>query len=313
MPIQYLKDYLVQLKSVNHENDFEEHIINWQDKNKFALTKTIEHINQIFFSEEKNKDRRLQDHPATTGLGYFNNIVILTANPGYNEKKNELESKLRKTSDGNKDFCSKFFSSQEENEIIRGLTKKMPWWKKVAKFSHICSNGINESTDEYIWDWARENKSVGAIDLIPFHSTQDGITEKLILKRTDKDEVLKLKQALINCSSATINMALRLRPKILICASGQGTIIAEQLMAENNLTATDFKCTHSAIKEHMVSGQAVQWEHTHTYNLRRFDYEHKDSEGKVTTTIVLTFPYLSSSVCLYTRLTNNSGDFLRQI
>ena len=127
--------------------------------------------------EEINQALRLKGdvtlqagHPPTVVVGGTKGILIIAANPGFNDELNAKEAIFRQTENGNEEFCSQFFTHK-----FREHVKKIPWWISVSKFAQAAY--ADQVHDDSL-DWAATGL-VGAIDLVPFHSKKDGITRKL--------------------------------------------------------------------------------------------------------------------------------------
>jgi hypothetical protein len=132
-------------------------------------------VNQISDLLELKGQSRLMPHLLPTYIvGNYQDgksrFVLFGMNPGYNEEGNAKEESLKKGGwDKYQYFTSEFFRLFKVN----GLDSR--YYKTL---SHLFSgiDGISLSTFEQIYDYYYEN--LISIDLIPYHSTSFGITNR---------------------------------------------------------------------------------------------------------------------------------------
>jgi hypothetical protein len=267
--IGYLRDYSAQLEKVDSEAALYEGLPDWQFQNLDRGSALQDDINKLLFAKPGADLLRLRsENPPTTAIGSLRNIVILAANPGFGEG-NSGEIALRQDPHGNRSFCSDFFTRHGDH------SRNIDWWKRVVAFAFEASTGqcpkfFRSATDDRtpseqrysaLWAWAGEG-NVGAVDLIPFHSAKDGLTHRLVGPLGRKGARSDLLDALANAAVATIDMVLRLGPRLVVVGSPAGATLAGR--AARGLgweRVADIRC------EIQEKGD---WPHAHSYVLHHW-------------------------------------------
>lgn len=176
----------------------------------------------------------LQPHIATTAAGRLDGrFVIVSANPGFSDRplvrnperrsKNAMENGWRSADrEQNTGFCRHFFGTYRQ--VCGGSS---PYWTRVMRFLQVYNGTVGLSpaaSGPELWDRAATDDELGGVDLLPFHSTSDGVTPYLYGPRA----VRELREVAL----ATLAMALRHRPEFLLVTSYPGQILICDLMDE---------------------------------------------------------------------------------
>jgi hypothetical protein len=251
LSVKYLRDYRAELtkvanklgSKVNQEerkaNILYDAILHWQSK-RTDCRDAQDEINQVC---SLSGTRELKsDHPPTTAIGSFGNLVVIAANPHYHEGRNEKEITYREVQGKNMEWCRDFFTTAKEH------TKDLTWWISVVKFAHIALEGRKCKQPEDLWDWA-SREFVGAVDLVPFHSSADGVTKLIECKPSNKSreknpDAACIRDELRETAIETLKMVLAFKPRVLIVASKPGFNIASKIF--DRKYAEDFWCTSDA-------------------------------------------------------------------
>ena len=292
-PLKYAEDYAAMLDVVacDHPDSlsFYEALCNWQQDNSERAKKCINHLNETLSLMGDNQ--LVPEHPPTTAVGGFKGLVVVSANPGFKiretQKNNKLadnreEMRIRKTK--NLAFCRDFFSSHD-SELLN-YTQGIQWWQRVGKFAYTLLKGEPAPTEKAaLWQWASYGELLGGVDLVPFHSTSDGITPA-ILKGKKRQEPAASIEAVRRIAKATLKMVINdLQPKIVVVTSKAGSILAQELLTAEGHTGTEmrFECVG---KVPLDFKSETKWQDGHIY-LPRF-YQIDRSGGQ--STVILLFP-----------------------
>jgi hypothetical protein len=233
MVIEYLTDYRTQLRElVKTPADLFEPLIYWQLRTAMVASQAQAALNAMFFPTPHNPSRLIGHHPLTTAVGGLEGIVVIAANPGYSADGNVEELAFRATPGGNIDFCRSFFDAAAD------ITKNIQWWRSVVKFAHKAATGEEVDDVNQLWAWANDSGLVGSVDLIPFHSSNDGITGLIESSQPQHDR--EMRDALRLTASEALKMVLRLRPKVVIIVSDAGRHLADEILGGEY---EEFTCT----------------------------------------------------------------------
>ena len=269
----YLIRYIDQLNDVSSQEQVYSKLSNWHFATKTESIEATQDLNGCLRLVDLYQ---LSPHIATTAIGQLDEIVIVSANPGYSNKpvkthprklsKNALEDAYRSFSkEQNADFCRNFFHCYRD--ICCGSS---PYWTKVINLLELYGRARREVLPAQKVNVKPITQAFGGLDLLPFHSTKDGITRHLM----GKNAVPLLRQVAL----ATLAMALRLAPKLLIITSRSG----QQLMHELLERTQESPALAGAIVEEM------HLEAQYPYNLVRA-WNVSLQPGQSTT--IVTFPY----------------------
>jgi hypothetical protein len=157
--VRYLREYSDALRTVRSKSDLYGSVLAWQSRNMSVGCEAQSIINDEFLGRD---EVLVADHPPTTAVGAFKGLVVLSANPGYEPKRNAAEKHFRESQ--NREFCESFFSA------ARGLSQDIGWWRSVVRFSYRAMTGDTDGATpmDDLWDWAGSSEAVGAIDLVPW-------------------------------------------------------------------------------------------------------------------------------------------------
>lgn len=214
--LEYLDAYIEQLNGVTRQQQVYGTLSDWHVQTREALVHAVDDLNTWL---SLTGPMLLQAHVATTAIGRLDGeIVIISANPGYSAAKNALEDTYRSHSMGtNADFCRRFFA--EYRNVCGGSS---PYWTRVMRFLDIYQSRGYQADPRLLWARTSDSDVLGGLDLLPFHSTKDGVTPHLCGPNT--------KAKLREVAAASLAMALRLAPKFLLVTSRPGHDLMCDLM-----------------------------------------------------------------------------------
>lgn len=224
--LRYLADYIEQLDRIDTPAQVYEDLSDWHFENKARLVAATIDINAALGLAGRFK---LQPHMATTAIGRLDgDMVVISANPGFSPKPiarapgrmsaNALEDAYRSDSKAqNSAFCADFFS-----QYPPVCYSYSPYWRMVMRLQEMYAGQNPADTTPALWQNMAANPVVGGIDLLPFHSTGDGITCFLFGRNAQP--------LLREVAMATLAMAVRLAPRFLLVTSPAGQKLLQQLM-----------------------------------------------------------------------------------
>lgn len=218
---QFLADYVERLDELDGWNDVHTQLADWhfQQKDDLVIAPVVDNINACLNWE--NHRNRFRDHVLTTLVGQpSDGLLFVSANPGWNEQANNVESDFRANQANNQQFGADFFHVFQQ----LGLTSN--WWSRAILLAHLVYTGEEEEIPAGLrWNWAQEGHAIGNLDLLPFHSTGD---------RFGTLQGPGVRAALLNVARSTLQTALRLKPmpRLIFVASALGAPIANALCVE---------------------------------------------------------------------------------
>jgi hypothetical protein len=218
--IDYLDSYVQQLDLVRTPADVYGRLSDWHVDTRQALAAAVEDINA---SLHLAGPYALQTHMATTAIGRLDGeIVVVSANPGFSAGPNALEDAYRgQGAAQNRAFSEGFFS-----EYPRVCATYSPYWRMVMRlYEHYAGEAAAPDTPA-LWARMADRPQIGGIDLLPFHSTKDGITPFLMGPGADPH--------LRRVALATLAMAIRLSPGVLLVTSRPGQTLIASLFAQQD-------------------------------------------------------------------------------
>lgn len=280
--LNYGQKYAEFLRGLKRSERIHKEISEWQNKNRSECERYQIALNSDY--KLKDDGELIATHPPTTAVGSFNGVVVIAANPAYNEEQNSIECKLR-SERGDSYFFENFFSSDEE---IFNYTSKIEWWKRVTKLSYVALNGIKDLPDKThaLWNWAHRERLVGSVDLLPFHSKKDLLTDKII-KNRDQSAGSPL-----DIASASMEFVINeMKPRLVIVSSATGASIARRILPTENRRTVQLMCNRE------ISLKGEIWLDTHSYQPDWYRIPHHT--GFVTH--ILVFPFQ-----IFSKMTGNS-------
>ncbi|MDM0108486.1 hypothetical protein QTH97_26290 [Variovorax sp. J22R24] len=218
---QFFNDYVRRLDALQGWNDVNTQLADWhfQQKDEQVIAPVVDDINACLNWE--NHRNRFRDHVLTTLVGQpGNGLLFVSANPGWNERANNVESAFRANQANNQQFGSDFF------HVFHQLGLKNNWWSRAILLAHLVyTGGEAEIPAGLRWNWAQEGHAIGNLDLLPFHSTGDQFGT---LRGPG------VRAALRDVARSTLQTALRLTPmpRLIFVASALGAPIADALCVE---------------------------------------------------------------------------------
>ncbi|QRF63263.1 hypothetical protein [Variovorax paradoxus] len=227
--LDYLASYKQRLDAVDEPQQLWNDLLDWQYQEHTSSATAGElptgrhvqrKISEVLLAPVRNEGRLRDEHLPTTATGGFRGLVVLCANPHFNEARNALELELRHSQEANRDFCMAPFT--KHLAYFQGSN----WWRSVVRFAHTCLAQPTPPTD--VWQWACDGH-VGAVDLVPFHSSEDRITGLLQSAPRLLDDRGRLRAALAAAAESTVRMVVRLQPKVILAASRTGAVLATHL------------------------------------------------------------------------------------
>ena len=225
--IDYLDRYIQELDRVQKEEDVYSRLSDWHVATRQDLAAAVEDINRSLRLKDKYL---LQAHIATTAIGKLSGgIVVVSANPGFSAGPNALEDAYRcRGTQENRAFCEHFFS-----EYPRECGAYSPYWRMVMRLHEFYAGEAPAPDTRALWEQMAASPAIGGIDLLPFHSTKDGITRFLMGPRADPH--------LRRVAVAALAMAIRLSPKALLITSRPGQSLIASLLANRDPHGPQFE------------------------------------------------------------------------
>lgn len=218
--MNYLHEYITQLNLCNTAEDVYGQLLDWQQEHKAAVSGTAGSLNsRLKFNGKKDCFKFREVAMATTAVGSLHGIVLVAANPGWSDNGAELKMRTRSPAD-NKKFCESFFEMKE-------TVAAKAWWTKAIKFAlqvHGAPAVDSLQGDPMAYMQANgERFPLGCIDLVPLHSSRDGFSSRLFNRKLNSaEELLKV------TSLASLRLALRLQPKLIVVASSAGAKLVDR-------------------------------------------------------------------------------------
>lgn len=273
--IGYLQRYIDQLNQVTSQDQVHGQLADWHFATRPELAAAMQDLNASLGLQGAYQ---LRPHIATTAIGRLDReIVVVSANPGYSDRpvagnpgkqsKNAMEDAYRSASkEQNAGFCRHFFGRYRE--VAGGSS---PYWTRVMGFLEVYRLGhvpaVRPASRE-LWRNTAQAGVLGGLDLLPFHSTSDAITPHLHGARAEP----KLRDVAV----ATLAMALRLKPKMILVSSGPGQQLMSELMSQADVNGP---LGQFAIESCPVNEEAAPYDRLRAWKV----------DGGAT--LVVTFPY----------------------
>lgn len=191
----------------------------WHQHKHGTIRSVVKEINQICGLKGTNKE--LKPDLPTLSSGSQENLLIVAANPGWNETTNQKENDYCRKSVGNYlGFRRDFFEIYKHK-----VGKRSRWWSGAMSYIELLEllpearARVEEFKSargaEERWKKAHERMLIGGWELIPFHSASDGLTKFAYPRRLEHLWISK-------CAKAAIEAAIRINPHILMVASNAG-------------------------------------------------------------------------------------------
>ncbi|WP_374595200.1 hypothetical protein [Aquabacterium sp.] len=233
--MHYLDQYVTQLGDVRGEGDIYGRLSNWQYQafRDGSQCDALARLNEAFGFKADNPFVLQPNHLPTTAVGRLDGLVIVSANPGFRPTANKVEHCVREKSPvSNADFCRNIFDVYPKHiGTIRYWTYALRMWAMhfTAHRQHLRSRHLWSSAHDEQWE-------IGGIDLLPFHSSRDGITPLLftpsgeILKRVAK-QTLAMVCSMPQCADP----ARRMYRRVVLVSSKAGARLVNELRDEKVL------------------------------------------------------------------------------
>ncbi len=218
--IDYLNAYIGELNAIADQDQVYSTLSHWHLATRQQLTQAIGDLN-TFLGLSNNQV--LRSHVATTAVGQLRgDVVVISANPGYSPTVNLIEDGYRSHSDeNNATFCRNFFHEYP----LRCGTRSRYWTAVMRLLEAYREEPRLEATSE-LWARTSQADALGGLDLLPFHSTSDGITPHLF--------GTLMQPLLREVASASLAMAIRLSPKFILVASRPGHQLMSDLLTQGD-------------------------------------------------------------------------------
>lgn len=231
---EYLAAYLARISDANC--DIYGELAEWQylefkaDRQAAALAE----LNASLGFAQGSYFHLQPGHLPTTAVGRLDGLVIVSANPGYRETANALEHKARIDSpEHNQMFCRHIFEAypQKLNRTVRYWTYALRMWAMEFARKHQTLNS------RQLWARAQEEEwEIGGVDLIPFHSSRDGITPLLFKPEGGRLKTIAKETLAMVCRlPQSINPRRRLGRRVVLVSSKAGARLVCELRREGAL------------------------------------------------------------------------------
>ena len=215
--LAYFSDYELQLGMIKSPNQVYANMASWIWSNRGRAAGVANDVNNSLNLKGRHA---FQAHIPTLAVGHVEEMVIVSANPGYSSISNQAENTYRSSSIGNNEqFCSDFF-----NTYPMVTSKRSMWWTKALGFAHLIQMHTLQPDTRLRWAWAQNRplaakggiSGVANFDLIPLHSTSDGF--RLMSGSSPANSLLR------SIAVATLRMIVNLNPapRLIFIASSAG-------------------------------------------------------------------------------------------
>lgn len=212
----FLDSYLAVLRLVQTAEHARDLLPAWQFEKYPELRAVLPDLNESLGLSEEGA---FLDHIATSVVGNLSYFAVMSANPGWDDRRNPREHDRRiKSASENHRLVNEFFSSYPE--MAQGTSG---WWTKVLKMhGRTVFTDVEGMGARALWHRAR-GWSVGGVDLVPFHSRRDHVTPLLLNSINDASQMLR------SIALETLSMVLRVGPRVLLVASPTGAELVKSL------------------------------------------------------------------------------------
>ena len=233
--MRYLEKYKTELEGVCVDNDIYTGPVNWQYRAFYdgSQKEALDYLNSSFSFDNCSPYRLRDDHLPTIAVGRLDGLLIVSANPGFKPGANEKEHRIRASrADINVDFCRYIFDQYPRHiGTVRYWTYALRMWAMhfAKQHQHLRSQELWKKAHEEQWE-------IGGIDLLPFHSSRDGVTrlmfqtERAMLKQVAKQTLKTV--CSMPVSKSTTNY---LRRRVVLVSSKAGARLVEELREEKAL------------------------------------------------------------------------------
>ena len=233
--MSYLLDYIKQLKNVEAEADIYGPVLDWQLKqlNQGVQANCVAQLNQDLGFLPGSPYLLQPAHIPTTAIGSLRGLVVISANPAYDAELNRLEHDARVAGD-NAAFCRYIFRTYPAllRRTIRYWTQVMGVWRLafLPMQPHL-ENGHARWIRAHNEDWA-----IGGVDLIPFHSSKDGVTPRLGPNGHEQLREVALETLRMVCRlPAEVRDGDHMRGRLVLVASNLGNQLVNRLAANKEV------------------------------------------------------------------------------
>lgn len=214
----FLRQFLRRLRDITTYDDVY-NLYGWIWDHKGDLEESVGCINKECKLE--GNEGLKPDLPCIT-VGGVNGVLLVSANPGWSPELNEKEELYcQQSKQQYMELMSRFFVRHPEV-----VGRRIGWWANALDCIKLLKNwesrfGLHKGQRR--WERADETRLIGGWELLPFHSSSDGMSRNI-----SKHEWL------LECASASVNAALRLKPEVLFVASKHGSeLVHDSLLAGN--------------------------------------------------------------------------------
>ena len=210
----FIEEYISKLRMLSDENDVKL-LYRWFWDHQVEVARTARLIN---LELELTGEIELQPDLPCFVIGGMKGLLILSANPGWDQELNALEEAYcRRSPETYLDLMLNFFRT---HPVVVG--KRIRWWTSALSMVQLLCNwesrfGVHSGSAK--WERAHSTELIGGWELFPFHSSKDGLSGRIT-------EVDWLKA----CALESVRACIRLQPEILFVASRQGFELLRELL-----------------------------------------------------------------------------------
>lgn len=218
----FIQSYIARLNQVKKPDNIDD-LHGWFWRNRKRMKETVTKANKDL--DLKGPYRLKSDLPCLT-VGGTKGVLLVSANPGWDQKLNRKEESYARRSVGHYVSLMRDFFSKHP-EVVK---KRIRWWGRALSCVQLLPNWeerFGRMVGAKRWQEADETKLIGGWELIPFHSAKDGVTSRIMTTQWLKD-----------CATASLKAALRLKPEIVFVASKHGSQLLRQLLKTRDNTST---------------------------------------------------------------------------
>jgi len=202
----FMDDYIAKLRGIEQEGDIKD-LYRWFWDRPEQIQSTVEEINRTL---SLSGEVQLQPDMPCLAIGGLKGVLLVNANPGWREDLNHLEdSYCRRSKDAYIDLMLNFF--ERHPEVVG---ERVTWWNSALSWVRLLDDWelrFGALDGKKKWAKAHQSKLVGGWELVPFHSSKDGVSG-----------LMRKVPWLRTCAIESLRAAIRIGPEVLFVVSKKG-------------------------------------------------------------------------------------------
>lgn len=234
---KYLQEYADLLDSVQIEEDVYGRIMSWQWAQwPRRQAEVVADLNNSLGLKGLHQLR--PDHLPTTAVGRLNGLVFVSANPGYGAGNGAEQDFRVLNAESNRRFCEQMFE-----ELPSKTRTTAPYWTSALGVARYAFDPSGEPLHGLSrWKAAvKQCWQIGGADLIPFHSSRDGILPNLDRPGFESLRRVALATLAMICRLPGASTSPGVVPRrLVVVASPTGARFVQQMTTEGCLKAQPY-------------------------------------------------------------------------